>query len=92
MTKPIRVEHFQDCVDWWGGAEHQNRQETEQSWNVTIESIKERNYNLDFKNPHTVADDYGDPVELLAKLEQDEQNVADLRDQLKTILVEALLR
>jgi type I restriction enzyme M protein len=54
--------------------------------------IKTRNYNLDFKNPHTVADDHADPIELLAKLEQDEQHTADLRDQLKAILAEALLR
>ena len=92
MTKPIRVEHFQDCVTWWGGAERQNRQATEQAWKVSIEEIKELGYNLDFKNPHTVEDDHGDPAELLAKLEQDEQRSANLRDQLKAILAEALLR
>jgi len=92
MTKPIRVEHFQDCMDWWGGAERLNRQETEQAWKVSIEEIKDRSYNLDFKNPHTVADDHGDPAELLAKLEEHEQKTANLRDQLKAILAEALLR
>ena len=92
MTKPIRVEHFQDCVNWWGGAERQNREENEQAWNVTIETIKTRNYNLDFKNPHTVNDDHGDPAELLAKLDQHEQKAGSLRDQLKAILAEALLR
>jgi type I restriction enzyme M protein len=59
---------------------------------VRIEEIKARNYNLDCKNPHTVADDHGDPAELLTKLEQDEQRTAALRDQLKNILAEALLR
>jgi type I restriction enzyme M protein len=59
---------------------------------VSFDEIKARNYNLDFKNPHIVTDDHGDPVELLAKLEQDEQHVASLRDQLKAILAEALLR
>ena len=57
-----------------------------------IDEIKARNYNLDFKNPHTIALAHGDPQELLAKLEQDEQKTAALRDQLKTILAEALLR
>lgn len=28
MTKPIRVEYLQDCVDWWGGAERAERVET----------------------------------------------------------------
>ena len=92
MTRPIKVEHLQACVDWWGGAERKDRQSTEVAWKVGIDDIKARNYNLDFKNPHTVAADHGDPQELLAKLEQDEQKTANLRDQLKAILAEALLR
>jgi type I restriction enzyme M protein len=47
---------------------------------------------LDIKNPHVVADDHGDPEELLAKLEEAEREVASLRDQLKAILADALLR
>ena len=35
MTKPIRVEHLQACVDWWGGAERKGRQETEVAWKVS---------------------------------------------------------
>jgi len=92
MTKPIRVEHLQGCVDWWGGAERKDRQPTEVAWKVSLDEIKARNYNLDIKNPHTVADDHGDPQELLAKLEQDELKTAALRDQLKAILAQALLR
>jgi type I restriction enzyme M protein len=92
MTRPIKVEHLQGCVDWWGGPERQGRQVTEQAWKVGIADIKARNYNLDCKNPHTVADNHGDPQTLLAKLEQDEQQAAHLRDQLKAILAEALLR
>ena len=87
MTKPIRIEHLKPCIDWWD-----KREETEVAWKVSIDEIKARNYNLDFKNPHTVADDHGDPDELLAKLEQSEAETATLRDQLKAILEEALLR
>ena len=92
MTRPIKVEHLNGCVEWWGGAERENRQETEQAWRVTIDEVKARGYNLDFKNPHTVADDHGDPEELQAKLEESELQTASLRDQLKGILAEALLR
>ncbi len=92
MTRPIRVEYLQDCVDWWGGADRKDRQETEVAWKVTLEEIKSRNYNLDFKNPYTLIDDHGNPAELLDKLEQSEKKTANLRDQLKTILAEALLR
>lgn len=66
--------------------------EDEQAWKVTIDEIKARGYNLDFKNPHTVADDHGDPEELLAQLEESERQTASLCDQLKGILAEALLR
>lgn len=92
MTKPIRLEYLQDCADWWGGAERKDRQETELAWKVSSDDIKARGYNLDFKNPHTVADDHGDPADLLAELERGEQKAANLRDQLKSILAEALLR
>ncbi len=92
MTKPIRFDHFQPCIDWWGGATRKGREPNEQAWKVTIEEVKDRNYNLDCKNPHSVADDHGDPVVLLKKLEDAERETNRLRDQLKTILAEALLR
>jgi len=87
MTRPIRFEHLQGCRDWWD-----NREENEVAWKVSVDEVKARGYNLDFKNPHTEEDDLGDPEELLAKLAQSEQETAQLRDQLKGILAEALLR
>jgi len=59
---------------------------------VGIDEVKARGYNLDFKNPHTVEDDHGDPAELLAKLNEAEKQTAALRDKLKVILSESLLR
>ena len=67
MTRPIRVDHLKGCADWWGGADRKDRQETELAWKVTIDEIKARNYNLDFRNPHTVADDFSDPVDTLQR-------------------------
>ncbi|AUC11310.1 DNA methyltransferase [Rhizobium sp. Y9] len=92
MTKPIRQEHLQDCVGWWGGKERKGREEGPQAWRVSLEEVKARGYNLDFKNPHTVADDHGDPETLLEELTAAETNAARLRDQLKSILAEALAR
>jgi type I restriction enzyme M protein len=92
MTKPIRLEHLQDCIDWWGGPERQGREETPQAWKVSADEVKVRGYNLDIKNPHAVADDHGDPEALLAALAAAEDGVTALRDQLKTILAEALTR
>jgi type I restriction enzyme M protein len=92
MTKPIRFEHLKPCIDWWGGEKRKSRKETEVAWKVTAEEVKARGYNLDIKNPHAVADDHGDPEELLRKLETAEKETASLRDQLKAILEKALLR
>ena len=92
MTRPIRVEHLQDCIDWWGGAERKGREETERAWKVTAEEVKARGYNLDIKNPHTVDADHGDPEELLTDLIAAETEAANLRVQLKAILAEALAR
>jgi type I restriction enzyme M protein len=92
MTKPIRVEHLQGCVDWWRGAAREGRVETPQAWRVTADDVKARGYNLDIKNPHAEDDDHGDPAHLLAALNAAETETARLRDQLKAILAEALAR
>ena len=92
MTKPIRVEHLQGCVAWWGGTGRRDRVETELAWKVTIDQVKDRSYNLDIKNPHVVAEELGDPTQLLAKLNEAEAQAASLRDQLKSILEGALQR
>lgn len=92
MTKPIRLEHFQGCIDWWGGTAREGRVETEQAWRVSIEEVKARGYNLDFKNPHVEDNDHDDPEALMSALARAEAEAAGYRDQLKAILAEALAR
>jgi type I restriction enzyme M protein len=92
MTKPIRLEHLQACMDWWGGKDRKGREEGPQAWRVSAEDIKARNYNLDIKNPTSIAEDHGDPETLLADLNEAEAETTRLRDQLKAILAEALAR
>lgn len=92
MTRPIRLEHLADCAAWWGGPRREGREESERAWKVSVEEVRARGYNLDIKNPHTVAEDHGDPETLLEDLTTAEAEVAALRDQLKAILFEALAR
>jgi type I restriction enzyme M protein len=92
MTKPIRLEHLAQCVAWWGGPTRDGRVETEVTWMVTIDEVKERRYNIDIKNPHVVAEKHRDPTELLVRLDVAESHAADLQDQLKALLGKALLR
>ena len=87
MTKPIRLEHFKSCIEWWD-----NRKESEVAWKVTAEDVKVKGYNLDIRNPRAVQEAQGDPEELLVKLEEAEQATTALRDQLKAMLASALLR
>src|SRR5262245_23550564 len=92
MTKPIRFEHLQGCIDWWGGPKRKGREEGSVAWKVTAEEVKARNYNLDIKNPHAVADEHSDPMELMASLNAAEAETSRLRDQLKAVLAEVLAR
>jgi type I restriction enzyme M protein len=92
MTRPMRLEHLADCAAWWGGPKREGRVETERAWKVSAEEVKARGYNLDIKNPQTVAEDLGDPETLLEDLTNAEAEVAAIRDQLKVILSEALAR
>lgn len=90
MTKPIRVEHLDDCVKWWGGETRQNRVETPRAWKVEVADVRARGFNLDIKNPNAVADDHGNPAEWLLALRAAEGEAAEVRDQLKAALAEAL--
>jgi type I restriction enzyme M protein len=92
MTRPIRFEHLQGCIDWWGGAKRRGREAGPLAWKVTAEKVKVRGYNLDIRNPHAEADDHGDPEELLAQLDAAEAEVVGLRERLKAMLAEALSR
>ena len=92
MTRPIRVEHLNDCAAWWGGAERKGRKECERAWRVGAEDIKARGYNLDIKNPHSEGEDHGDPEALLEELNAAEAKLTAVRGQLKEVLAEALLR
>ena len=48
-TKAIRREEFQPIEDWWN-----NRVESEVAWRVPVQTIIDRGYDLDIKNPHQV--------------------------------------
>ncbi|MGZ5054781.1 MAG: N-6 DNA methylase [Methylobacter sp.] len=91
-TKPMRFEEFQAEVDWWGSTAdgYASRKATEQAWPVSIADIKARNFNLDIKNPHVGEQISHDPDELLQRYTQQQQEIGQLRDQLKAVLQQAL--
>ncbi|OWK73102.1 DNA methyltransferase [Flavobacteriaceae bacterium JJC] len=46
-TKPIRISEFEPIKDWW-----HNRKENDVSWKVSMDTVIDRNYDLDIKNPN----------------------------------------
>ncbi|WIG69794.1 N-6 DNA methylase [Photobacterium damselae] len=91
-TKPMKFEEFQQEIDWWGNEADgfASRVKNEHAWKVSIKDIIERNFNLDIKNPHQDEVIAHDPQELLASYQQQQQEIAELRNQLKNILGDAL--
>lgn len=45
-TRPIQVKEFEPIRKWWS-----QREESANSWKVSIDTIIQRNYDLDIKNP-----------------------------------------
>ena len=91
-TKPMKFEEFQTEIDWWGNEADgfASRVETEQAWQVSIDEIIARNFNLDIKNPHVGEQISHDPQELLGDYAKQQEDIQALRDQLKGILANAL--
>ncbi len=91
-TKPMKVEEFETLATWWGNESDgfSARQENEQAWKVSLAELQARNYNLDCKNPHVGEQITHDPEVLLAQYHNMQEDIASLRNQLKTILGEAL--
>jgi len=52
-TRPIQVKEFEPIKTWWN-----NREESEIAWKVNINTIIERGYDLDIKNPTKAEKDH----------------------------------
>lgn len=78
-TKPIRLEEFQPIRDWWN-----NRTESDVCWKVHIETIKQRGYDLDIKNPHKQEEEHEyTSQEIFGLLENSFVKSHDLLNQLR---------
>ena len=78
-TKPIRIEEFDLEKQWWG-----NRVENEYAWKVSINEIKEKEYNLDFKNPNQKGTSIEMDMEtILEKMIENQKRILRLMEMLK---------
>jgi len=79
-TKPIRIEEFDPIKSWWN-----KRTESEVSWKVSIDTIKERGFDLDIKNPNTKIEEVKlDRNEILNALKNSFEKSISLIEELKT--------
>jgi len=79
-NRSITNEEFEPVKQWWN-----RRKENEHAWKVSITEIRERGYNLDFKNPKGLAAaDNKTPQELMGELEAREREIQILLRNLKT--------
>jgi type I restriction enzyme M protein len=78
-TKPIQVKEFDPIKKWW-----KKRKESEVCWKVNIQTIKDRGYDLDIKNPtkQQVEHEYSS-AELMEMLHQSFLKSDKLLNQLK---------
>jgi len=91
-TKPMKLGEFEGLREWWG-SEHDgffNRVENQYAWKVSIDEIKQRNYNLDIKNPHAIEEVIHDPIQLIRKFEDNETEINVLLNDIKSKLANSL--
>lgn len=82
-TKPIQLAEFDTLKSWWA-----NREESDQAWQVNIDTIKANAHNLDIKNPHRPEDEkQHSSSELLDLLHQSFAKGDQLLEQLRKELV-----
>jgi type I restriction enzyme M protein len=80
-TKPIRIEEFDPIKKWWN-----KRKESEVSWKVPMQTIIERNYDLDIKNPNKKVEEVVyDRVSLINQLEKSFEKSISLLNELKQV-------
>lgn len=84
-SKPLTIEEFDLEKKWWD-----KRKTTEHAWKVSAKEIAAKNYNLDYKNPHIVEENLGDPVELMEEYFEISKRLKTAQDELKAVLIEAL--
>jgi type I restriction enzyme M protein len=86
-TKPIKIEEFDSIKSWWV-----NREESSQSWPVTIDDVIKRNYNLDFSNPNKVDIIHDSPQNIRAIHNSLLETCNELREEIENVLNVALGR
>ena len=87
-TKPMKIDDLKDLIDWWGSSKdnYASRKTNLNAWSVSIEDIKNNNYNLDYINPHKEEEKVYDPLSLIMEYEKNQKDIEKTRKNLMNIL------
>lgn len=81
-TKPVQLSEFELEKLWWN-----HRKENEYAWKVSGQEIKERNYNMEFKNPNQEIEDVIlPPDEILKRLHVSMNKSNEILEEIEGIL------
>lgn len=80
-TNPIRYEEFNLLKKWWV-----NREDDENAWKVSIEEIRERNYNLDIQHPISKRNDVEEKMSSDEILENIKKSMKHLETMFSTYM------
>lgn len=81
-THPLVFEEFEPCRAWWG-----NREENGQAWRVPVQTLIDRGYNLDIRNPNAAQDlQHLPPEELVDSVLKKEQQINSILLEIKDLL------
>lgn len=78
-TKPIQISEFDKIKNWWD-----NRNEHEFAYKVSIDTIIERGYDLDVKNPSKVVEEVSyDRKEIIETIRKNQNRITELITELE---------
>jgi type I restriction enzyme M protein len=78
-NRGITAEEFEPVRKWW-----KKRVENDFAWKVSIDEIKKKNYNLDFKNPNGGRKvEHKEPEDIITDIESAEKQIAKLLGEIK---------
>ncbi len=81
-TNPLKLEELEPIKKWL-----KKRVESEVSWKVSIDTIIERGYDLDIKNPNAVQEENEETSnEILSRIDTEQNKIHSIVGKLKSLL------
>lgn len=78
-TKPIQISEFDEIKKWWN-----NRTEHEYAYKVSIDTVIEKGYDLDIKNPNKVVEEVSyDRKEIIETIKKNQNRITELITELE---------